>query len=148
MCIAAAALASLRGRRHRIAAAALPKQGARGRVQSPTRRRRGSLALQPAGRSSSLPSQGLVAGGGVQLFVAVAGAPCRRRGRRLVAGGRRTRARIRILSIVSSSNKQGYGDTPRIRIPAVSQAYPYRIRIRYGIRTYPAVSVFLSRDYG
>ena len=70
MCIAAAALASLRGRRHRIAAAALPKQGARGRVQSPTRRRRGSLALQPAGRSSSLPSQGLVAGGGVQLFVA------------------------------------------------------------------------------
>ena len=49
----------------------------------------------------------------------------------------------RFQSLVSSPNKMGYVDTPWIRIRAVSQAYPYRIRIRYGIRPFPAVSVLL-----
>jgi hypothetical protein len=50
----------------------------------------------------------------------------------------------RFQSLVSSPDKMGYVDTPWIRIRAVSQAYPYRIRIRYGIRPFPAVSVLLS----
>jgi hypothetical protein len=51
----------------------------------------------------------------------------------------------RIHSSVSGPTKTRYADTTRIRIQAVSQAYPYRIRIRYGIRPYPGVSVLLSR---
>jgi hypothetical protein len=50
----------------------------------------------------------------------------------------------RFRSLVSGPIKKGYADTPRIRIPAVSRAYPYRIRIRHGIRTLPGVSVFHS----
>jgi hypothetical protein len=51
----------------------------------------------------------------------------------------------RIHSSVSGPTKTRYADTTRIRIQAVSQAYPYRIRIRYGIRPYPGVSVLLSK---
>ena len=42
----------------------------------------------------------------------------------------------RFQSLVSSPNKLGYADTPRIRIPGV----------RYGIRPFPAVSVLLRLE--
>ena len=43
--------------------------------------------------------------------------------------------------LVSGSFKLEYADTSRIRIRCVSGAYPYRIRLRHGIRAYPGVSV-------
>ena len=70
-------------------------------------------------------------------------------GERSTAGGPSgARGRLVAVGYVSvrefpASLLQGYADTPWIRIPAVSQAYPCRIRIRHGIRTLPAVSVFL-----
>ena len=55
-------------------------------------------------------------------------------------------ARIRIHSLVFGPFKLGYADTSQICIRRVSSAYPYRIRLRHGIRAYPGVSVFLSLD--
>ena len=107
------------------------------------------------GRDSSSPSpdaalrrrrgtRGLVAGGRVQLFVAVAGAPRRQRGRRLVAGGRpiwTPRGGVSQLGWAVSSRlgrnvfvreflAQIRRDT-RTRRGYISRPYPKRIRIGY-----------------
>uniref|UniRef100_A0A0A9FZQ5 Uncharacterized protein n=1 Tax=Arundo donax TaxID=35708 RepID=A0A0A9FZQ5_ARUDO len=51
---------------------------------------------------------------------------------------------VRIGPSIRNFSFSFFADTPLIRILAISVAYPYQIRIRYGIRHLTDVSVFLS----